>query len=485
MSYLALSHCWGTTPPLRTTQENLVQHSQKIDINSLPSTFKDAVQATRELGFRYLWIDSLCIVQDDPSDWAHECEGMCEIYRSATAVICGPTACNSAAGFLHPRKPCKSTCVTCTYQDPTTKQEQSTTFKLKFGTYSDQKTLNGDECDSPVERRAWILQERLLAPRVLYFGQHRMYWECKTHCRFEDVAQPQPWRLEEELIAKSDVARLEELSTIRKLDLWYALVSAYTDRTLSRHSDKLRAISGLARQIWSGDEGQYVAGLLKHDLCAGLAWYICQDSGTARLGSEPPIGLSPSWSWASSDHRVTFHYAMWLHSYRQTYSMCRKTSVTALKIREVEVNSVNGDPFGAIQQARLRVEGLLRSAVIRSIPASTTSSGVRETVVGKDEKYEQSPPVFFRDHHQLRGATLPRRDSLLESEHEDDEIYCLLLSVYAGEGALTGWIALALKRVGMAAQCYKRIGLIKSSQLSQEVDLSWFVEAEQTNLTII
>lgn len=108
--YATLSHCWGKARPLMTTSSNLSQHMRSVPLLSLPKTFQDAVAVTRELGIRYLWIDSLCIIQDSVEDWELECSRMAQIYQGSIVSICGPTALDSSTGFLNPR--------TCPEPDP-------------------------------------------------------------------------------------------------------------------------------------------------------------------------------------------------------------------------------------------------------------------------------------------------------------------------------------------------------------------------------
>jgi len=98
--YAALSHCWGKVRPLTTTSTNLNQHLISIPLSSMPEMFQDAVIASRELGIRYLWIDSLCIIQDSVEDWELECSKMGRIYQGSIVTICAPAAPNSSSGFL-------------------------------------------------------------------------------------------------------------------------------------------------------------------------------------------------------------------------------------------------------------------------------------------------------------------------------------------------------------------------------------------------
>src|SRR5436190_9880944 len=101
--YIALSHCWGSSPLLSTTTANLMKHLVCIPMDELPRNFQDAVTVTRKLGFRYLWIDSLCIIQDSESDWLQESAHMGAVYANASCTIAASSAVSSRTGFLLPK----------------------------------------------------------------------------------------------------------------------------------------------------------------------------------------------------------------------------------------------------------------------------------------------------------------------------------------------------------------------------------------------
>lgn len=101
--YTALSHCWGKSPLIQTHRRTLQDRLAGISWNSLSTTFQDAAITTRELGIRYLWIDSLCIVQDDPEDWARESGSMASIYQGAQVVFAASEANDGHQGFLRSR----------------------------------------------------------------------------------------------------------------------------------------------------------------------------------------------------------------------------------------------------------------------------------------------------------------------------------------------------------------------------------------------
>ena len=104
VEYVALSYCWGhKTQSTTTTKENLDLRHRGIDASKLPRTLRDAITMTRALGLQYLWIDALCIVQDDPDDWAAEASRMAGVYSGADIVLAATNTSDCDDGFLHPR----------------------------------------------------------------------------------------------------------------------------------------------------------------------------------------------------------------------------------------------------------------------------------------------------------------------------------------------------------------------------------------------
>jgi Heterokaryon incompatibility protein (HET) len=105
VQYLALSHCWGSVATIKLTSKSLERCYFSISVDELPKTFRDAVSITRRLGFRYLWIDSLCIIQDLEKDWKCESAKMGSIYRNSTCCIAAVAARDSEGGCFSLRNP--------------------------------------------------------------------------------------------------------------------------------------------------------------------------------------------------------------------------------------------------------------------------------------------------------------------------------------------------------------------------------------------
>lgn len=169
--YAILSHCWGTKPFLILEESTQPQFQHGLSVSSLPKTFRDAIQAARNLGMNYLWIDSLCITQDSKKDWERELAVMGDIYCGAHINIAATGSSDGEGGLFHNRNVLKV--------QPCLIQLCVDNVQARFVVEADKAIERENIEQSPLLSRAWVLQERLLAPRVLHFAQEQMIWECK------------------------------------------------------------------------------------------------------------------------------------------------------------------------------------------------------------------------------------------------------------------------------------------------------------------
>jgi hypothetical protein len=186
--YVALSHCWGQArqQPTHFTQvkedldhftekKNVDAFMEEIIISRLPKTFQDAVLTTRSLGIRYLWIDSLCIIQDDEEDWRYESKRMENVYSSAYVTIAACSAKSSSDGFLVDR-PSRNYATIVAFDGPVYLAEAADDFER-------------DVEKSILNTRGWVLQERALSRRTIHFTSTQVYWECGHCIQCETLAQ--------------------------------------------------------------------------------------------------------------------------------------------------------------------------------------------------------------------------------------------------------------------------------------------------------
>ncbi|KAI1267927.1 heterokaryon incompatibility protein-domain-containing protein [Xylariaceae sp. FL1019] len=296
--YVCLSHVWGESQPLKATRASVESFKKGIGWQHIPRTFQDAICVVRSLGFRYLWIDSLCIIQDDPKDWAEQAALMCDIYSNATLTIFATriTGCTDTLfpSFQH------------TLQG---RDEEGNPLKLAVRVQCSH--LDEYWAEYPLLRRGWAFQERLLSRRIIHFGYDEVFWECREHstCECSDQCQgPSAGEcydhrrretINHKLIHRRYPKSVEPTYYRR---LWHAMVVSYSRLQLTFQSDRPSAILGLAAEMASRRRGRYIVGLWEDSLVADLAWAPVHPKG-------PFIGAKlsgPSWSWVSYTYSCQF-----------------------------------------------------------------------------------------------------------------------------------------------------------------------------------
>jgi hypothetical protein len=180
--YIVLSHCWGNPTneekkQVCTTLENYRDRVKEgFSYNDLPKTFQDAVRVTRELKKEYLWIDSLCIIQGDKVDWQNEAQRMEKVFASAYCTIAASSAANWQNGFLELNL------------SPQYFQIRDIPGRQVY-VYDDTNDFNKDVDEGPLNKRAWVLQERVLSRRIIHFSEKQTYWECGKGVLYENFTR--------------------------------------------------------------------------------------------------------------------------------------------------------------------------------------------------------------------------------------------------------------------------------------------------------
>jgi hypothetical protein len=303
--YIALSYCWGalTTKQrlFQTTNSNYGARVSGFDITELPKTLQDAVKVARGLGIDYIWIDAICIIQDNDKDWAREAAQMNKVYSHAFLTVAAATSRSSLDGFLKPRRGSCQISLGFSFTD--LQPLHSPTALEEIGTIHFRYPLERHIKDHlevcEWNKRGWTLQERYLSSRILYFTEDVLYFECATSQNVENPGYKLPGRLRlPMLLAESKILTDSEQKDRREeyLSNWYQVVSEYSERILGRPSDKLPAIEGLAAVLREVIDDTYWYGLWNSDLHRGLLWAAPASWIHPRGGYR-----APTWSWASRD----------------------------------------------------------------------------------------------------------------------------------------------------------------------------------------
>ena len=233
--YVALSHCWGTTQPLKTTISNYSAHQKSIVFDALPKSFQDAIVTVVHLKRRRLWIDSLCIIQDSKEDWERECAKMGDIYRYASCMIAICDAPDATHGFLK--------------QYPSTTRCSIGPITVRYLSHRRIGNCNKFEIDEAclLAQRGWALQESLLSCRAIAFKAERTQLQCHTMHRSDDARVPYSPLLSDSLSEKPTPGLLHAKTPRQQYQLWLDVVRNYSDTKLTFMRDKLPALSGLAK----------------------------------------------------------------------------------------------------------------------------------------------------------------------------------------------------------------------------------------------
>ncbi|KAK3990670.1 heterokaryon incompatibility protein-domain-containing protein [Cladorrhinum sp. PSN332] len=470
--YVALSHCWGQTPFLRTLTTNIDVHKDDIPRSFLPPTFRDAVRFTRKLNIRYLWIDSLCIIQDDPLDWECEASRMYDLYRGAFLVLSASHSNNAYGGLFTSFSSTHKS-----YTVPAPPPLEGLIFVRRMLTHplrSISPYHQSREAPLPAFTRGWIFQERLLSARTLHFNPHELFWECRQSnaCQCTPSSSSIPPALLDhrttslerntQLLARSSFPKglhsTESygwyMTPSEKTTSWHHLVEDYTKLQLSYEKDILPALGGLAWHFGcSGPPSQYLAGLWRNTLHRDLLWHTptlgVNDKEAKRKQRRPTRWRAPSWSWASVLGPVEY-----LNTAEGVEEVC--------EIQDAQIKLAGMDPRGELASCELLVTGTVIKCEMKmtenargawdAVQLDVLDRGYvknlwmddLEECKGVVEGTEQGEVVLF-----LVGKKLPRRELL----------FLLLVNTDVLPSGIEQEAPAALSLGGRRA--HKRIGLLE------------------------
>lgn len=345
---------------------------------------RDAVRVCHILGLRYLWIDSLCIQQDgDGTDWEEQSEEMSHIFGNSWLTICAPASSSCLEGFLdHIDRHCRT--IQIQYVAKKSQQTQGSFFLRLFtvdgkpGPYQDDRAerlaplVRDLEC-SKWNTRGWVFQERILSPRLLYFGSRMIHFQHGDHVTSEDGSS-----IDGDLFAPTffvyrhvSTNFLNQLKTIQKqgpyiTDLWYRNLIVISSSDFTDRRDTLPAVAGMARRVHEFTKHRYLAGLWEEDLCCGLLWTprltrrdLEPRRAPASLGQllktikNSKKWIAPSWSWASRRTCLKFMLT------NQTNTTCRvrRHLRGEFEIMQSRVSIDGVNPYGRVDSAWISLSG--------------------------------------------------------------------------------------------------------------------------------
>ena len=354
--YLCLSHCWGDSEySAKTTRLTLEQNKDNIPWDTLPKTFQDAIVFARWLGIRYLWIDSLCIIQDSNEDWLEESAKMVDIYRGAFLTLAATASPSDGGGLFHTRAPADHTRRVFGYTSGGMPYNFYVRLAIEHCTIRRHSFYLTTPKDFPLLSRAWVYQEILLSPRVIHFTERELTWEC-MECLDCECGSAKEERLSGDMPHKAHHSwALQESSDSHELHArWRTIVEQYSGLSLTLGKDKLPALSGLAKQMQRYRVGdQYLAGLWTETLWEDLLWYTM---GKWKVSHDESEWRAPTWSWASVGAGVRYTVS--------GRDRCTEIYATMAHARAVPVMA--GDSTGQLSSAEMVFQGRLIPGTVSS-----------------------------------------------------------------------------------------------------------------------
>ncbi|RDW56424.1 hypothetical protein BP5796_13173 [Coleophoma crateriformis] len=432
-SYATLSHCWGTVRPLQLLQSNIDDFKNGIPMEYLPKTFIQAIEIVRRLQIPFIWIDSLCIIQDSLEDWQKESALMDQVYSRGTMNIMATDSRDSTGGLFWDRKPSQVGHIMVATSWDRMKPETLHTM--------DDDYWNSELGIAPLNRRDWVLQERNLAPRSLHFGRFQLYWECREVAASEAYPDGVPSLMEygtrdpKIVTPVAYLSRFDRKHNTQTLEqagynLWYRLVERYSRTSLTKPSDRLVAISGIARRLSVTLGDTYIAGLWTKDLPSGLLWesreFIFDPDPIKSY--RPDVNRAPTWSWASIKGLLSY-------SNSSTGGHVRNL----IQIEEINITPVTGhDIYGQLANGYIQLKGtLMKARIERTDMTMIDNTWLELAMKGERNSASICLDVLGLPQRQMSVVFLPVVQDDDSSSKIQDYIHGLLLK--ASDNHPQGW----------------------------------------------
>lgn len=429
--YVTLSHCWGLNPLVKLKNRLLSAFKRIIPWKELPLSFQEAIVVTRKLKIQFLWIDSLCIIQDDEEDWLRESMLMADIYSNSYLNLAAAASSNSHGGLFRQRASYAARpCLVDLRWTNTPGPSRGLFYCYQPNEWETQVGI------APLYLRGWVCQEKLLAQRVLNFAQDQLYWECnEMHASEVWPAGLPPGTI---IVFRKSVLReaANNQEPIISFDAWNSVIRHYSAGALTKSSDKLIAISGVVQYFIAQGilkEEDYLAGLWRPHLPQALMWkgpYMAGRPGgsTERYGVRPQPYRAPSWSWASIDWTVT-------------PATERSSAEMMVELIDASTAYVIG-PLGPVTSGVVRIRGFLVRAELGTTYRLFTN--------------EDSCTLLLKGDRDLEHTG--RLDEVNALPSSKFEVHCMPFSAAPLSG-FGGFVeGLLLQTTGRAVGQFKRIG---------------------------
>lgn len=342
--YLALSYCWGSQTAdnrnLTTTEATFHARTRGMSMEEFPSCCRDAIAITRKLSFQFLWIDAVCILQQQESgkDWSTESAQMADIYANSAITISAGAGNRCDSSIFKPRP------------------KAHVGIQLEFEGKAGQREIMGFREwpgdlgtvleESEIYQRGWTTQERMLSGRILHFTPQQAYWQCSEEEHGEDGRNKA--QMKSEGSSKHRLHLRQDVDEREMRTRWYEIMSAHKQKKFSIPTDLLPSLAGMAKAYQPRFNSTYIAGHWESHLPQSLLWI-----GHYEKLFSP---VSPSWSWITGIGL----------SYGYGYRTSGGEAIAKVEYFTVDVDSEEAKFLGHSESARIGLLGNLKKLTYRT-----------------------------------------------------------------------------------------------------------------------
>jgi hypothetical protein len=415
----------------------------QVPLEELSQSFCEAIEFTQRLKVRYLWIDSLCIMQDSEDDWQAEAAMMSQVYKQSALNIAINSAKATSSGMFQVRSSDTRRCLSI-HQRAITRKEGSKRFLLTL-----RRNLEIACSERTLHCRAWVIQERLLSPRTVHFSE-QLFWECRSSQASETFPLGIPCADQQLSLKRASVAALKQ----EMYDLWHEMLRLYVGSGLTFPSDRFVALGAIAKDFEQRVQTKYFAGLWMAEMPQSLMWVVFPPAD--HVLTRQSQYRCPTWSWASLDFPKGAYY----YPDRETGSDSGIRAPLVL-VEDTHIASLHGNFHTKIQSAEIILRGrikrvnldVLRQCRYNEIDIGYYYGGCRFDLgadAANDDNIHILPVLTRQNGDDFSGGRIP---FLTRS------VSCLLL-----------------KGVQPIPPTFERIGVVVVSHLQCPDELKWVLE---------